>query len=304
MLPLPSIYLNGIVKYKLEEKGLSYYLNLLYEKCLGADFRGIYTLLFTRLTEGEEKHQAIHKAKVIYLAYHHDFLSSDYRTRCLFNETVIQALYSPDDTILVEEDSTKTREELFRNFIPRLDPSIYRIKGWDDPEVRKEAREHATFKIKLKQALKNIKHSSLEEFQEEEWGILLDFAEKNQNTYLLHSEVENYFSGTKPTPTQCYRFKQKLLLFLLRCKVDLEKHRMNFIYDTFEKRQDSLKTCVEKQLGKGRKVFALMGANHGDPADPRLSPIVEKHLNSLSVPFVVINLEKLIGLLNQSDEIL
>lgn len=231
------------------------------------------------LNEDKRKMYALNHTKVVYLLYIHNSESEVFKSHCIFHEKVIEQLYEQADILLVEENSKNKMNQLHCNFIPHLDLTKYLIQGWVDPQVSAEAYKIYELADQIKEAIETILKVKQTEKLNMAWRMLIDYAKIQGIEALPNVEIIDQ------DPTKLTGKKSE---FIIRCKIQVEKMKMNFIYDSFKKNQNSLYANVHGNEDK-KRIIVLMGKNHGHPADKKIIPIVNEFFEKHEHSFVVID---------------
>lgn len=214
--------------------------------------------------------EKIEKSRVVFLAGVHckDTLSASslYQIQSIFNQTVIENYWTPEDLLLVEDSWEKRKEELSFNQIKSMCFEKYKVEGWDDPLSCEQAMTHKKEWEKIESALLTVRVNrpfSLASLLEK-YEILINFAKQQPEI-----ESENILDLVS-TRVQIYKslgpdknFLIQRNIFLKKCEASLRQIKKEFVLNTFDRRQQSLfdriSLCMEKTLGK---VFVLLGPNH------------------------------------------
>jgi hypothetical protein len=207
----------------------------------------------------------------------------------VFYEKLIESTYNPDDLILLEEDSALPEYKLLRNFIKGLNPSKYSVRGWDDHVVCVKAYEFYKFKSKLDQAINGILWGaeSSQNVNANNFELVLDFASHKGYNDLSRDKVDNYLNGHL-SKEEIQQFENKKQVLSYKCKAELERSNIEFIYDNFQQSQKSLARTINDS-GEAKRLFVLTGRNHGVTNDARLQGIVEKYFQNMKHSYVVVD---------------
>ncbi len=242
------------------------------------------------MDEEQSKILAISQAKIIYILYsqHNSTKSPNYIPNNIIRENIIIDNYRDNSIILIEEECKRKKKDLECKCFVKLKRSEYRIKGWDDHNVFKNAEELYAQHVILNSAIQKISSHIQTETPIESWNTLKKFSKTVKNSCLSEEEIDS-FLNKKLSDTELEKFERKKITFIMLCKVEIFRSRQAFIYDNFQKRQDSLDQKIEKNLNKDRVVFVLCGKNHGNPTDEKFIPIVQDHFSKQKVPFIVVD---------------
>lgn len=239
--------------------------------------------------------KSIEEAKVIYLLIPHPTSYIEYLTHCLFIETIINSLYKPQDVILVEDDLRKSKKELLKSQIPNLNPDLFNIEGWDDPQACEKAQELTQLRKNLFEAIKGVRKDSSKKALPERlkhYKTLTDFAARYPNTLMGMETIEKHLIGCASDFSE-QEFRSQSEHLTIFCELHLTKMEIELTLSTMKQRQDSIKNRTQYHIKPKGKVFGVMGTNHGDPSDIRFKDLAQDLINSLNVPYIVLNPERL-----------
>lgn len=238
------------------------------------------------------KRQALEQAKVVYLLYNHSLSTPEiFKSHCQLHEQMIRDLYRDGDIILLEEDSELKGDQLVRNFIPTLNRSKYRAKGWDVHELCEKTHALYELEYRVNKAIGVIlSDNALSKNNREAWETVLNFAKVHCHGELSEADIDNYLNDHL-SRFERLKFEQKIKLVSMKCRIELEKLKINHIYDTFQQRQDALARSIQKNSLKYGKIFVLAGRNHANPTDEKIKPIIENHFQQLTASYVVVDPE-------------
>ncbi len=240
------------------------------------------------MNEEQCKILAISQARLIYILYNHISNSPDYKSNLITRENILKDNCGFNSVILVEEDSEIKKGNLRCNWFLTLKPAEHRIKGWDDHEACKGYEDLYARQDALNLAIQKVTVCRQNDSQIESWNTLKAISTSLKKPYLCEDEI-NSFIDKKLSSEDMKNFDRKKAMFFMQCKIEMEQSKINYVYDTFQIRQNSLDQKIEKNLNKGRTVFVLCGKNHGNPTDKKLIPIVNDHLSKKKVPFIVVD---------------
>lgn len=224
--------------------------------------------------------------------------SDTYQIQLLFNQAMVEFLYKKNDLIVVEDSCEKEKDSLCKDQIPDLSPDCYDIGGWDDPESCQRAliikKNYAEIKA-LITSVRNHTGTTLRE-KHENFKKLISFAELhpteiqiplNFATNLFHHIYT--FSGNQ-------KFIIQLKEFLVACEKCNEGIRVEFVKETFPKRQHSFIERLGLEKERPGKVYAFTGTLHCElENNPLFQEEVHKLMDFLKTSdYIILNAAKLI----------